>query len=240
MLSTNSFPPRGISKSTSRCRFSSSITSERDCNICAAPAGHWPDSASASHQIFISTPLLRTASMPPFNRIALPDFNANDATCGTTSGRDSNTTATTPRGQDSFVRTNPSSNSVVVNRRPSGSGSLATPRTFSAMSRTLSSVTRSLASIAPDIFPPRTNLFRSLKIFLVRLSKFALRFLPGAWPRFPEFHCVLSRSAPQAFAKRLAPILPLPPHPKAAGLPVVISACLLLICPPQAPQYSRA
>ena len=107
IFSTNSFPPRGISKSTSRCRFSSSITSSRECSICAVPSGTSPESASASRQIVIKTSFVRAASVPPFSKIALPDFSASEATCGTTSGRDSNTTATTPSGQLSRVSTNP-------------------------------------------------------------------------------------------------------------------------------------
>ena len=60
---------------------------------------------SASRQIETSVEFVSVASAPPFRQTALPDFSVRDAICGTTSGRDSNTTPTTPSGQVSLYKT---------------------------------------------------------------------------------------------------------------------------------------
>ena len=60
--------------------------------------------------------LLFAASAPPLSRTALPDLRASEATCGMTSGRDSNTTAITPSGQDSLCKIKPWSSSVTAKR----------------------------------------------------------------------------------------------------------------------------
>ena len=147
MVSTNSIPPRGISKSTSRSRFNNSITSLREWSNRAAADGI-PLSCKAEFQMLIRISFVRAASLPPLSKMALPDFSASEATCGTTSGRDSKTTATTPKGQVSLVKIRPSSSSVILNFRPTGSARRTTLSTFSAISATERSVTRRRASMA--------------------------------------------------------------------------------------------
>ncbi len=108
---------------------------------------------SASFQTAIRHSLLFIASAPPFSRTALPDFSASEATCGSTSGRDSKTTAMTPSGQDSLCKIRPSSSSVADSRFPSGSGKLATSRTRAAISPMPLSLIRNREYRACDIFP---------------------------------------------------------------------------------------
>src|SRR5262249_28920884 len=99
MYSTNCWLPLGTINSTSRFNVSSSITSARDCSSVTASLGAFGSSANASCQSATSTSFVFAASAPPFSSTAFPDFKASAETCGTTSGRDSNTTATTPNGQ---------------------------------------------------------------------------------------------------------------------------------------------
>ncbi len=114
------------------------------------------NAVSASRQIETSTALVSAASAPPFRHTALPDFSAREEIWGTTSGRDSNTTPTTPSGHVSLCRTRSSSSSIVESRRCSGSGRRATSRTRAAISAMPRSVVRRRANIARESSPRST------------------------------------------------------------------------------------
>lgn len=62
--------------------------------------------------------LVRTASLPPFNKRPLPVAIDRPAICGKTSGRDSKITNRTPMGTVTWVRLRPSAIIVRFNLRP--------------------------------------------------------------------------------------------------------------------------
>ena len=91
---------------------------------CPAPARPGPPRPARG-----STP---AASRPPLSSTALPERSASEAICTSASGRDSKTTARTPSGQLSCVRTSPSSSLRRASTVPSGSARAASCRAPSA------------------------------------------------------------------------------------------------------------
>ena len=129
MCFTSSYEPRGMIRSTSRSSDRSSSTSARDCSRLMESAGTpWKPTQALRARWIRALRLFRAASEPPFRITALPDFRASEATCGTTSGRDSKITPTTPSGHDSLYSTKPSSSSVAASCRPEDPGDAATSR----------------------------------------------------------------------------------------------------------------
>ena len=88
---------------------------------------------------------------------ALPDFRHSDAIWTSASGRDSNTAATTPRGQVTRLSVNSSSSRVAMRATPRGSGRAATARTPSAICATLRSLSSRRLSKGSDISPLATK-----------------------------------------------------------------------------------
>ena len=74
--------------------------------------------------IFIIVSLVFLASFPPFNITALPDFIHKQATSHATFGLDSNITAITPNGTDTFVIFKPLGLNFLISSFPMGSSSL--------------------------------------------------------------------------------------------------------------------
>ena len=84
------------------------------------------DEPRASLTDFASAVFERIASLPPRRMIALPVLRQRAAVSTKTLGRDSKTTATTPKGSRVFVIVMPLGRLRVQIASPTGSGSSAT------------------------------------------------------------------------------------------------------------------
>ena len=135
---------------------SMTATSSRDSISAKASAGT-PAEATAERRMPKRARLERFASEPPLRATAFPDFRQSDITCGTTSGRDSNTIPMRPMGHLTLYTLSPSSISSAESVSPTGSGRDLTLRMLATISSILAPSTLSLFSIWRGTLPSHSK-----------------------------------------------------------------------------------